>query len=357
MSTRSTRVPIDRRHAGRDGQSAGRCGAGPTTRWILGAGSALLLLAGPAAAAPMRGKAPPPYPPWQGGRNNDAIDRGLEFTVPEVDNLADFHGDLTEPKLILFVGGNYFFAMAPLVAAFEARHPEYKARLFWETVPPGLLVRQMKAGGRITVGNMTFTAKADAYFTGYRTVQKLVADGLLEGPAIPYVTNTLTIMVPAGNPAKIRGLKDLGRPGLRVAMPNPAFEDVAQQIKAALAKAGGEALAKEVYVTKVARGETMLTQIHHRQTPLWLMQAKADAGVAWTSEALFQEFAGHPIAHVEIPPSQNATGVYAGAVVKGAVHADAARLWLDFIRTPEAQEIFARYGFKPYAPGAAAGTP
>src|SRR6202043_2974148 len=58
------------------------------------------------------------FPPWQHGENNDAIDRGLDFTVPEADDLADFHGDLDAPKLVLFVGGNYFFAMAPLVKAF-----------------------------------------------------------------------------------------------------------------------------------------------------------------------------------------------------------------------------------------------
>jgi hypothetical protein len=28
------------------------------------------------------------YPQWQGGRNNDAIERGLEFTVPPADVLA-----------------------------------------------------------------------------------------------------------------------------------------------------------------------------------------------------------------------------------------------------------------------------
>jgi molybdate transport system substrate-binding protein len=290
------------------------------------------------------------YPPWQNGRNNDALDRGLEFTIPEVDNLADFHGDLTDPKLVLFVGGNYFFAMAPLVAAFEARHPEFRGRLFWETIPPGRLVDQMKAGGRITVGNMTFTAKPDAFFAGHEKVKDLIADGLLEGPGTPYVTNTLTIMVPAGNPKNIRSLADLGQPGLRLAMPNPEFEGVARQIKTALGKAGGAGLTNEVYAAKVKSGETVLTQIHHRQTPLWLMEGKVDAGVTWRSEALFQEQAGHPITHVEIPDAQNATGVYAGAIVKGAAHPEAAGLWLAFITSPEALAIFERYGFAPYAP-------
>jgi ABC-type molybdate transport system substrate-binding protein len=287
------------------------------------------------------------FPPWQHGENNDAIDRGLDFTVPEVDDLADFHGDLDAPKLVLFVGGNYFFAMAPLVQAFEADHPEFKGHIYWETLPPGLLAKQIEAGGRITVGNMTWTAKPDAYLAGLMKVRGMIEQGLLVGPAVSYVTNDLTIMVAKGNPAHIENLADLGKPGIRLAMPNPEFEGVARQIKIALTKAGGDALAKTVYQTKVKDGSAILTRIHHRQTPLWIMQGRADAGVTWQSEAEFQEQAGHPISHVAIPAADNATAIYAGAEVKGAPHPDAAKAWLDFIRSPQALQIFARYGFKP----------
>ena len=304
----------------------------------------------PAFAAPPPGpKADALLPPWQQGRNNDALDRGLEFTIPQVDSLADFHGDLSDPKLVLFVGGNYFFAMAPLVQAFEAEHPEYKGRLYWETIPPGLLVDQMKAGGRVTSGNMTWKVMPDAYFAGLKKVDALVADGTLVGPSVPYVTNTLTIMVPAGNPAGVRSLADLGKPGIRLAMPNPKFEGIARQIKAALGKGGGPALVTAVYDAKVKYGSTELTHIHHRQTPLFLMQGRADAGVTWKSEALFQEQAGNPITLVDIPPAQNATAIYAGALVKGAAHPQAAKAWLAFIHSPSALAIFERFGFKPYA--------
>ena len=288
------------------------------------------------------------FPPWQDGQNNDAVDRGLVFTVPEIDDMADFHGDLTDPKLVLFVGGNYYFAMAPLVKAFEVSHPGYKGRLFWETIPPGLLVDQMKVHGRITVGNMTFTATPDVYFAGLKKVQSLIDEGVLVGPPVPYVTNTLTIMVPKANPAKIESLQDLGKASVRLAMPNPEFEGVARQIKAAFAKAGGDALADAVYDKKVKDGSTTLTHIHHRQTPLFLMQGFADAGVTWKSEALFQEQAGHPIAHVDIPEKENVTAIYAGAGVKGSAHSEAAQAWLEFIHSPEALSIFERYGFKPY---------
>jgi ABC-type molybdate transport system substrate-binding protein len=290
------------------------------------------------------------FPPWQNGGNNPSADKGLEFTVKEADNLADFHGDLTNARLVLYVGGNYFFAMAPLVAAFEARHPELKGQIYYETIPPGLLVRQIKAGGRITVGNMTWTAKPDAYFSGLMAVNRLIEAGDLLGPPTIYATNQLAIMVPKGNPAGIRSLADLARPGLTLAMPNPEFEGVARQIKASLAKAGGDDLVKAVYETKVADGTTLLTRMHHRQTPVWLMQGRAQAGVTWRSETLFQEQVGLPTERIDIPDEQNATGIYAGAVVKDAAHPAEAKLWLDFLMGDDARAVFARYGFGQYRP-------
>jgi len=295
--------------------------------------------------------APDPSPPWQHGQNNDALSRGFEFTVPDADDLADFHGDPEHPALALYVGGNYFFAMAPLVKAFEAKYPEYKGHVYWETIPPGLLLRQIKAGGTVTVGNMTWTVAPDVYLAGLKAVQEQIDAGLLQAPAVPYATNTLTIMVAAGNPMHIERLSDLGRPGLRLAMPNPRFEGIARQIEASLDKAGGRALEAEVYGTKVRQGTTELTHIHHRQTPLWIMQGRVDAGVTWQSEAVFQEQAGHAISQVDIPASQNTTAIYAGAIVKGARHERAARRWLDFIQSKQGLAIFERYGFKPYLKG------
>ena len=321
------------------------------------AGAAFFLAAGSAVAD--TACKPPAYeenvfPPWQHGANNDALNRGLAFTVPEVDDMADFHGDLTDPKLVLYVGGNYFFAMAPLVKAFEQENPQYKGKLFWETIPPGLLVKQMDAGGTITSGNMTFTVKPDVYLAGLKKVDEQIAAGKLDGPAVRYVTNTLTIMIPKANPGHVTSLADLGRPGVRLVMPNPAFEGIVRQIETSLKKAGGDDLAKAIYETKVHDGSAILTHIHHRQTPLFLMQGIAEAGVTWQSEAMFQEQVGHPISHVDIPAKNNATAIYAGAAVKGAAHPEASKAWLTFITSPTAIKIFEGYGFKAYKGGSEA---
>lgn len=105
---------------------------------------------------------------------------------------------------------------------------------------------------------------------------------------VEYATNNLAIMIPAGNPKHIESLKDLARPDLKLSMPNPEWEGVANQIADALRKAGGEPLYQAVYHTKVTNGTSILTEIHHRQTPMRIMQGKADAGVTWASEVKFQ---------------------------------------------------------------------
>jgi len=332
-------------------------------------------LASPASAQPAPGASPPPgassaqaatpgpatpsgrlrateaqYPPWQRGENNDAIDRGLEFTVAPVDVLSDFHGSIDHPDLVLYVSGNYFFAVRGVVDAFGEAYPRYRGNVYYETLPPGLLLKQMDAGGKVTSGNMTWTAKPDVFMAELAASNELVRRGKLVGPAVAFATNDLTIMVPAGNPAQIGGLADLGRSGLALAMPNPQFEGVATQIRASLVKAGGEALAEAVYGAKVRSGDTILTRIHHRQTPLLLMQGMAQTGVTWRSEAIFQEQIGNPIAHVDIPPEQNTVAVYSAALVPEATHPEAAQAWLDFIRSDAAFEVFRQYGFKRYRP-------
>lgn len=284
-------------------------------------------------------------PPWSGQANNPARDRGFVFHVPDVDNVPDLHGNPSGAKLVLFIGGNQFFVLPQLVAAFEAHHPELAGHIFYETLPPGILRKQMAAGNTLTLGNLTLTVQPDVYEAGLRAVREMHDAGEVKD-VVSYASNTLEIMVKAGNPQGIHSLSDLARPGLRLSMPNPQWEGVANQIANSLRKAGGEELYRAVYETKVKTGKTSLTEIHHRQTPMRIMRDEADAGVTWASEVRFQESIHNPIAGVAIPESQNTTAIYAGGVVSGAPHPQAAAQWLEFLKTSEAQAIYHRYGFQ-----------
>ena len=304
---------------------------------------------GPSAVDPSTRRPAPDsaiLPPWHEGASDPAGGKGVELTVVEADNLADFHGDPMHAQLVLYVAGNSFFAMAPLTTAFEAAYPAYKGQVYVETLPPGILARQLANGGTITVGNMTWTTRPDVFMAGLSGVKTLIDQGALRPPLVSYATNDLAIMVAAGNPKQIAGLADLARPDVRLAMPNLVTEGVSRQIQASLVKAGGPELRAAVYEGKVTAGTSFMTQVHHRQTPIWIMQDKVDAGVTWQSEIVFQRQIGHAIEAIPIPAAQNTVESYSAAAVATAAHPDAARDWLAFIQTSEALAVMQGYGFK-----------
>lgn len=305
---------------------------------------AVYLLCGPALLLEAKTMPPQTMPPWSKGANDPAA-QGYVFRVPDVDNVPDLHGNPANARLVLFIGGNQFFVLPQLVAAFERQHPELKGHIFYETLPPGILRRQIAAHGAITLGNLTIQVKPDVFEAGVRAVSAMEKKGQLEG-VVKYATNDLAIMVHAGNPHHIRSLNDLAKPDLRLSMPNPEWEGVARQIQASLRKAGGDTLETAVYRNKVKSGTTLLTEIHHRQTPMRIMNGHADAGVTWASEVRFQQSIGNPIAGVAIPAAQNTTAVYAGGVMKDAPHRAAAAAWLTFLQSEKAQAVYHQFGFK-----------
>lgn len=285
---------------------------------------------------------PAVFPPWQ-GETPPAAHPGVVFTVPEVDNMPDFHGNPAAAEFVVFAGGNYFFALEELVDAFERQKPELRGRIFYETLPPGVIVKQLQDHNTITVGNPTLSIQPDVVQAGEKRIAELIEQGVLQGPPVRFIKNRLAIMVKKGNLKDIRSLKDLGKPGVRLANPDPETEGISEQIRAALRQAGGEDLVREIYDTKVKKGEAFLTEIHHRQTPLWIMQGKVDAGVTWISEPQYQMMIGHPIDFVPIPPKHNREGIQAAAIAKNARNPGAAKDWLAFLRSDEAESILEKY--------------
>jgi molybdate transport system substrate-binding protein len=210
------------------------------------------------------------------------------------------------------------------------------------------LARQLRSGS-LHVGSLTVTALADVFMAGKRRMRAVRGYGSVGAP-VAYATNVLAIAVRAGNPKHIASLRDLGRSDVRVAMPNPQWEGIARQIELAYRKVGGEALVATIMVHKVRNGTTLLTQIHHRQTPMWLIASKVDAGPVWLSESLYQQRIGAPIATVRIPDSQNVRATYEAAVVRHAPHRKTAQAFVDFLQTPAALGIYRSYGFGPPVP-------
>ena len=310
--------------------------------WCRAALSVLLLVIAGAACAAV---ALPDYlPPW-----NPPPAGGVHFAVPPVDAVADLHGDVVDPQLVVFFAGNQFMVVHDLLAAFRQAYPQY-TRIYAETLPPGILARQVETGS-LVMGNLKIALRPDIFTGGSHAIAALQKRHGWFAETCDYARNPLAILVAAGNPKHIRGLQDLGRADVRVSMPNPATEGIARQIEASYRKAGGAALEQAIMDTKVKDGSTFLTQIHHRQSPLRVLSGASDAAPVWSTEAYFQQQILHrPVATVAIPPDQNVTATYAAARMKDAPHPQAARDFLAFLRSPQAQAVYRKYDFQPPAP-------
>jgi ABC-type molybdate transport system substrate-binding protein len=281
-------------------------------------------------------------PPW-----NPPPEDGKNFTVPGIDNVPDLQGDVNDPDLVVFLAGNQYMVVRDLVRAFKEARPAYQ-RVFVETLPPGVLVEQIEQGAMI-VGNLRVTLKPDVYAAGRRRMQELQRDKQWFVQTVDYARNRLAIMTTLGNPDHIAGWSDLARADLQICMPNPKWEAIAaQQIIPALRDAGGERLVQDIYEAKLQDGTNFVTQIHHRQTPMRIMQSKCAAGAVWYTEAYFHAaLAKHPVSMVTLPDSQNRYSVYTAGLMKDAPHRQAAEDFLRFLNGPEGQAVYARYGFLP----------
>ncbi|MCF8080452.1 MAG: substrate-binding domain-containing protein [Desulfobacterales bacterium] len=261
--------------------------------------------------------------------------------------------DAKDADLVLFMAGNQFMAMEELLAAFQRRHPAVK-KIFYETLPPGLELKQILAGGARFAGEV-LAIQPDVYTSvRRRAMETLVRKGLLTPESYrPYLRNRLTLMVPAGNPAKITAVSDLAKPEVRISQPDPENEDIARHILRMYEDAGGPALVRRIMEEKRAEGTTVPTVVHHRETPLRIGMKTVDVGPVWATEAVHARSTG--LAFEVVEPGgrldQRDRIQYYACRLDRAPHRQAAAAFVDFLLDPEAQDIFERYGFVRYANG------
>lgn len=301
--------------------------------------AAAILWASLASAAPGQVSVEPPW--------SAPLVSGVDATVPGVDNVPDLHGDVNDPQLVVFFAGNQYMLVNELLDEFRKAHPEFR-RVFAETLPPGILARQVEEGA-LVIGNMRIALQPDVFTAGAGRMRSLQKEHDWFSGLEDYARNRLAIMTYAGNPAHVTGWRDLARPELEICMPNPEYEGIAEgAIIPALEQTAGEKWVDAIYRTKVADGTTFLTHIHHRETPMKIMAHECAAGAVWYTEAYFHaEIAHHPLALVTIPDAENKTVTYTAGVLRTAPHPEAAAEFVRFMTGPQGQALYRKYGFLP----------
>ena len=254
--------------------------------------------------------------------------------------------------LVLFMAGNQFMVMDELLKEFQKQYPEVK-KIFHETLPPGLELKQILAGGA-AFGGKTLKVYPDIYTSVNLTaMQTLETAGHIDDGAYQlYLHNRLTLMVPEGNPAGIASVSDLGRDEVRISQPDPQNEDIAFHIMDMYRQTGGEALVHRIMEEKRAEGTTIFTIVHHRETPMRIAKQTADVGPVWPTEAEHARSTGLAFEVVEPGKEldQHHKINYYVCRLRQALHPNNAQKFYHFICSPTAGNIYRKFGFLPHSP-------
>lgn len=177
----------------------------------------------------------------------------------------------------------------------------------------------------------------------------------------PY-TSTIVFLVRKGNPKNIRDWGDLVRPGVKVITPNPKTSGGARwnYLAAwgyALEKNAGDEAAAQAYVRQLFANVPVLDTGARAATMTFVQRGIGDVLLAWENEAkLAIDQAGANRVEV-VAPSVSILAEPPVAVVDRNARkrgtAELASAYLEFLYTPEAQELAARHHYRPTLPAVA----
>jgi sulfate/thiosulfate transport system substrate-binding protein len=180
--------------------------------------------------------------------------------------------------------------------------------------------------------------------------------------ASPY-TSTIVFLVRKGNPKGLRDWDDLVKPGVQVITPNPKTSGGARwnYLAAwahALEKSGGDERKAREFLTALFRNVPVLDSGARGSTTTFVERGIGDVLLAWENEAILAvEKLGNGKLEIVVPSSSILAEPPVAIVEKNVERHGtraAAQAYLEFLYTPEGQELAAKHFYRPRDPAVAA---
>lgn len=171
----------------------------------------------------------------------------------------------------------------------------------------------------------------------------------------PY-TSTVVFLVRRGNPKGIRDWNDLVKPGVQVVTPNPKTSGGARwnYLAAwayALEQPGGDEASARAFVTRIFKSVPVLDSGARGSTMTFVQRGIGDVLLAWENEAFLSIKELGPDKVEIVVPSLSILAEPPVAVVDKVADRKGTRAlaqaYLEYLYTPEAQEIAARHYYRP----------
>jgi molybdate transport system substrate-binding protein len=221
--------------------------------------------------------------------------------------------------LKVFAASSLTEAFTALGQKFEKRNPGVKVVSNFNFAGSSALARQVNDG-----------APADVFVSADEANMVKVTSAGNGRDAVPIARNRLSLLVEKLNPKGITDLADLDNPGVTFAMCAPEVPCGALAA-AALANAG-------VSATPTSR-ESDVKAVVARVT-----LGEIDAGIVYVTDVKAAGDKAHGVA-IDIAADRELQAVYQIAVTKQAQNREAANAWVRFVRSADALQVFAEYGF------------
>jgi sulfate/thiosulfate transport system substrate-binding protein len=225
----------------------------------------------------------------------------------------------------------------------------------------GKQARAVIDGLQADVVTLALAYDVDALYVNGKLIPQNWQSRLPENSA-PY-TSTIVFLVRKGNPRGIRDWDDLVKPGVSVITPNPKTSGGARwNYLAAWAHAlrkwnGDEAKARD-FLTRLYRNVPVLDSGARGSTTTFTQRGIGDVFLSWENEALLaREKLGRDTFDIVIPSisilAEPSVAVVDKVVDKRGTR-KAAQAYLEFLYSPEGQELCARHFYRPRDKGVAA---
>jgi len=227
------------------------------------------------------------------------------------------------------------FAAASLREAFEAAAPAFTQRT-------GAAVKFAFAGSDSLVTQLKQGAPADVFASANEAQMKIAADaGLLAEPARTFARNRLVLIVPHDDPAKIAGVGDLARPGVKVVLAAPTVP-VGGYARTAFRELNGKSGFPPDFASDVERN-VVSNELDVKAVATKVSLGEGDAGVVYSTDVT--PALAPKLRTFAFPPGASPDATYPIAALKGAADPAGARAFVDFVLSPAGQAFLRARGF------------
>ncbi len=235
----------------------------------------------------------------------------------------------SQPQLTVFAAASLTEAFEEIAAAFSLTT---EVEVVFNFAGSQQLAQQLLSG-----------APGDVFASANpKQMQVAVEGGVIAAAVQPFAGNRLVIVTPADNPAVLRQIADLARPGVKLALADAAAP-AGQYALAMLAKASAApdfapTFGDDVLANVVSYEENV------RAVLAKVLLGEVDAGVVYSSDVTAAS--RQQVQIIDIPDALNITAVYVLAPVADSAQPELAQAFVNYVSSSAGQEILAKYGFQ-----------